>query len=56
MDRGEFSACGSPTGLDSRDPFDLGVFINNVLYIKFLFISSFSPSLKEELVICMYEI
>ncbi|KAM7472558.1 hypothetical protein LguiA_010741 [Lonicera macranthoides] len=24
MDRGEFSACGSPTGLDSRDSFDLG--------------------------------
>ncbi|CAL5330672.1 unnamed protein product [Camellia sinensis] len=23
MERGEFSACGSPTGLDSRDPYDL---------------------------------
>ncbi|XP_052170263.1 zinc finger CCCH domain-containing protein 53-like isoform X5 [Diospyros lotus] len=23
MERGEFSACGSPTGLDSREPFDL---------------------------------
>ncbi|KAM7512357.1 hypothetical protein LguiB_011232 [Lonicera macranthoides] len=23
MERGDFSACGSPTGLDSRDPFDL---------------------------------
>ncbi|KAJ9558219.1 hypothetical protein OSB04_012833 [Centaurea solstitialis] len=23
MDRGEFSSCGSPTGFDSRDPFDL---------------------------------
>lgn len=23
MERGEFSACGSPTGIDSRDPFDL---------------------------------
>lgn len=24
MERGEFSSCGSPTGFDSRDPFDLG--------------------------------
>ncbi|KAA8547348.1 hypothetical protein F0562_003788 [Nyssa sinensis] len=23
MERGEFSVCGSPTGLDSRDPYDL---------------------------------
>ncbi|PSS09959.1 Zinc finger CCCH domain-containing protein [Actinidia chinensis var. chinensis] len=23
MERGDFSACGSPTGLDSRDPYDL---------------------------------
>ncbi|KAA8524242.1 hypothetical protein F0562_010665 [Nyssa sinensis] len=23
MEKGEFSACGSPTGLDSRDPYDL---------------------------------
>lgn len=22
MERGEFSPCGTPTGLDSRDPFD----------------------------------
>ncbi|KAL6962951.1 hypothetical protein U1Q18_037914 [Sarracenia purpurea var. burkii] len=32
MERGEFSACGSPTGLDSRDPYDLqfgaGMFCN----------------------------
>lgn len=27
MERGEFSSCGSPTGFDSRDPFDLGMFI-----------------------------
>ncbi|KAH7864066.1 hypothetical protein Vadar_025315 [Vaccinium darrowii] len=25
MERGEFSACGSPTGLDSRDPYDLNL-------------------------------
>lgn len=25
MDRVEFSACGSPTGLDLRDPFDIHV-------------------------------
>jgi hypothetical protein len=25
MERGEFSACGSPTGLDSRDPFDIQI-------------------------------
>lgn len=25
MDRLEFSACGSPTGLDLRDPYDLHV-------------------------------
>ncbi|GKB14406.1 zinc finger CCCH domain-containing protein 53-like protein [Tanacetum coccineum] len=24
MERGDFSSCGSPTGFDSRDPFDLG--------------------------------
>lgn len=28
MERGEFSACGSPTGLDSKDPFDVGESIN----------------------------
>jgi hypothetical protein len=25
MDRGDFSPCGTPTGLDGRDPFDLQV-------------------------------
>ncbi|KAJ0094312.1 hypothetical protein Patl1_17073 [Pistacia atlantica] len=31
VERGEFSPCGTPTGLDSRDPFDLGarMFYNN---------------------------
>ena len=23
MDRGDYSPCGTPTGLDARDPFDL---------------------------------
>lgn len=23
MERGDFSPCGTPTGMDSRDPFDL---------------------------------
>lgn len=25
VDRGDFSPCGTPTGLDARDPFDLQV-------------------------------
>ncbi|XP_044493070.1 zinc finger CCCH domain-containing protein 53-like isoform X2 [Mangifera indica] len=31
VERGEFSPCGTPTGLDSRDPFDLGarIFYHN---------------------------
>lgn len=27
MERGDFSPCGTPTGLDGRDPFDLGKLI-----------------------------
>lgn len=39
MERGEFTGCGSPTGLDSRDPFDLHlgkrcVHQNNCLYME----------------------
>ena len=29
LDRGDFSPCGTPTGLDARDPFDLGGLLNN---------------------------
>lgn len=34
MDRGDFSPCGTPTGLDSRDPFDLqvGKLINKYIF------------------------
>lgn len=40
MDRGDFSPCGTPTGLDARDPFDLQLGKFNLFLIYIFILSS----------------